>query len=284
MEINRRNDYAFKRIFGREDTKDILARFLSVVLDVMIEPEELTLIHTEISPEYLADKTSFLDVQVRRSERHEKMIVEMQARDERNIERRTLHYWGRSYTEELKESQDYAELPRVIHIVIANFDVFEWSEATKFHGIFQVRDREEGVLFSDALEIHVIELPKMRKRKKAIENYEPLEQWAAYLNNVGGETMERIAEKEPMLRKAMTIEEIFMKNEEERYFYELRERGRHDFESAVIAAEKRGKLEGKEEGKLETARSMLADAMAPDLIAKFTGLPVEQIEALRKES
>jgi hypothetical protein len=28
---------------------------------------------------------------------------------------------------------------------------------------------------------------------------------------------------------------------------------------------------------------MLADAMTPDLIAKFTGLSVEQIEALRRE-
>ncbi|MDR3230504.1 MAG: Rpn family recombination-promoting nuclease/putative transposase, partial [Synergistaceae bacterium] len=47
-------------------------------------------------PEYLLDKSSFLDVQVRRSERHEKMIVEMQAKDEKNIERRTLHYRGHS--------------------------------------------------------------------------------------------------------------------------------------------------------------------------------------------
>jgi hypothetical protein len=40
-----------------------------------------------------------------------------------------------------------------------------------------------------------------------------------------------------------------------------------------------GKLEGKE----ETARSMLADAMSPDLIAKFTGLTVEKIETLRTQ-
>ena len=32
MAVNRKNDYAFKRIFGHEDTKDILARFLTVVL------------------------------------------------------------------------------------------------------------------------------------------------------------------------------------------------------------------------------------------------------------
>jgi hypothetical protein len=55
MKINRKNDYFFKRVFGHEDTRDILARFLTVVLGVPIEPDELSLIHTEMSHEYLAD-------------------------------------------------------------------------------------------------------------------------------------------------------------------------------------------------------------------------------------
>ncbi|MDR2136918.1 MAG: Rpn family recombination-promoting nuclease/putative transposase [Synergistaceae bacterium] len=51
MTINRKNDYAFKRIFGHEDTKDILAGFLSAVLDVPIQQEELTLIPTVSNPD-----------------------------------------------------------------------------------------------------------------------------------------------------------------------------------------------------------------------------------------
>ncbi|MDR2522208.1 MAG: Rpn family recombination-promoting nuclease/putative transposase, partial [Synergistaceae bacterium] len=66
MKINRKNDYAFKRIFGREDTKDILADFLTDVLVTPIEPEEITLINTELNPNYLEDKAARLDIQVRR--------------------------------------------------------------------------------------------------------------------------------------------------------------------------------------------------------------------------
>ena len=95
--------------------------------------------------------------------------------------------------------------------------------------------------------------------------------------------MEKIAEKEPMIRRAMTVEDIFAKNEEERRFYELREKGRRDYINAINTSERRGELKGKLEGKLEIARSMLADAMSPDLISKFTGLAVKEIEALRKE-
>jgi predicted transposase/invertase (TIGR01784 family) len=59
--INRKNNYAFKRIFGHEDTKDILAGFLSAVLDVPIQPEDLIFVPTALDPEYLADKASRLD-------------------------------------------------------------------------------------------------------------------------------------------------------------------------------------------------------------------------------
>jgi len=278
--INRKNDYAFKRIFGHEDTKDILARFLTVVLEVPIESDELTLVHTEFSPEYLADKASRLDIHVRRSALHEKMIIEMQVGDEGNIERRILFYWSKSYTEELKEAQDYAALPRMINIVIVDFDVFEWNDTSRLHGVFRVSERDEGVLFSDALEIHTLELPKLKRQPPKAE-WSPLECWGLYLNNMEGEIMERIAEQEPMVRRAMTVEDIFMKNEEERRLYELREKGRRDYNNAILTSERRGELRGELKSKQEIARSMLADAMSPALISKFTGLTIEEIETLR---
>jgi predicted transposase/invertase (TIGR01784 family) len=83
-----------------------------------------------------------------------------------------------------------------------------------------------------------------------------------------------------------------MKNESERYLYELREKGRHDFDNAMITAEKRGKAEGKKEGKaegrregkaegkLEIARTMLAKNMPLELTAEITGLPVEELKKL----
>jgi predicted transposase/invertase (TIGR01784 family) len=281
MTINRKNDYAFKRIFGHEDSKDVLARFLSVVLNVPIAPEELTLIQTELSPEYAADKKSVLDVQVRRSEFHEKMNVEMQRDDEGNIERRTLYYWGRSFTGELKSGQDYSELPKQVNIVIADFEIFDWKDSTKFCGIFHIRERDEGLLFSDALEIHVLELPKLRSQPLK-GKWSTLECWLLYLDNAEGEIMEQIATQEPMIRRAMTIEDAFMKNEGERYLYELREKGRHDFDNAISTAEKRGKQRGRISEKLEIARAMLAKNMSLELTAEITGLSLEELKTLHK--
>ena len=77
----------------------------------------------------------------------------------------------------------------------------------------------------------------------------------------------------------MTIEEAFMKNESERYLYELREKGRRDFDSAMITAERRGKAEGI----LEAARSMLNEGISLDLTAKITGLSLDELKKLRGE-
>jgi predicted transposase/invertase (TIGR01784 family) len=102
------------------------------------------------------------------------------------------------------------------------------------------------------------------------------------LDKAEGEIMEQIAVQEPMIRRAMTIEEVFIKNEEERRFYELREKGRHDFDNAMITAEKRGKTEGKAGEKLEIACAMLAKDMSLELTAEITGLSIEELKNLRK--
>ena len=86
--------------------------------------------------------------------------------------------------------------------------------------------------------------------------------------------MEQIAAQEPMIRRAMTIEEAFMKSESDRYLYELREKGRNDFNNAISTAEKRGKA--------EVARAMLARDMSLELTAEITGLSLEELKTLRK--
>ena len=164
-----------------------------------------------------------------------------------------------------------------------DFDVFEWQDKAKFHGVFRVTEQDEGNLFSDALEIHTLELTKL-KRQPLKDNWDALECWGLYLNNVEGEVMEKIAEKEPMIRRAMTVEDVFTKNEEDRRFYELREKGRRDFQNAIHTSEHRGRLEGLREGelkgKLEVARSMLEKKTPIEFIQEVTGLSEEQIKSL----
>ena len=84
--------------------------------------------------------------------------------------------------------------------------------------------------------------------------------------------MEQITEQEPMVRRAMTVEEVFMKNEEERHFYELREKGARDYVNAMITSERRGVQ--------KVALSMLAKNTPIEFIQEVTGLSEEEIKSL----
>ncbi|MDR3332925.1 MAG: Rpn family recombination-promoting nuclease/putative transposase [Synergistaceae bacterium] len=126
------------------------------------------------------------------------------------------------------------------------------------------------------------------------DDWTPLECWCLYLNNVEGETLKQIAAKEPLIQRAITVEDVFVKNEEERGLYELREKSRLRLGNALHTAEHRGIQKGIEKGlqeglqkgiqeeKQAVVRSMLARDMPLALISEISGLPVEEIEAMRE--
>ena len=90
---------------------------------------------------------------------------------------------------------------------------------------------------------------------------------------------------EPAIRKALTAEEIFLKQDKERYLYEMREKALLDQVSAMEGAREEGRAEGKLEGKFEarreTALRLLRMGMQLNDVAMATGLSVEDIQKLQ---
>jgi predicted transposase/invertase (TIGR01784 family) len=50
-----------------------------------------------------------------------KVNIEVQLGNEYNMDRRSLFYWSKVYTESLKDGQNYRELPNVIAINIVDW-------------------------------------------------------------------------------------------------------------------------------------------------------------------
>ena len=90
--------------------------------------------------------------------------------------------------------------------------------------------------------------------------------------------MEQIVKQEPLIERAITIEEAFLLVEEERYNYELREKGRADYDSAMSWSLKQGRQEGLQQGilqgmqntKYDMARKMLKKNMSLEDICDVT--------------
>jgi predicted transposase/invertase (TIGR01784 family) len=87
-----------------------------------------------------------------------------------------------------------------------------------------------------------LELPKLLCRTSTPQTR--LEKWLLYLNNAEGKELEEVLMSEPMIKKALTCEQIFAKSALERRRYELREKAIMEEQTLLHGAREEGKLEG----------------------------------------
>jgi len=272
--LKAKNDFVFQRIFGRQENKDILISLLNAILttddDKKITDIEI-LNNTKLEKDLLTDKEGILDVRAKTAEGAQ-INIEVQLINQYNMEKRTLFYWSKMFTEQLNPGEDFKELKKTITINILDFN---YINIEKHHTIFHLReDQEKEYILTDALEIHFIELPKFRKIKPDINK--SLDRWLLFLDNTTEEVLEMIKEQDPAIQKADKLLEYLSSNEEMIRLYELREKAIHDEITRMNGARE----EGRKEGKLEDAKEMLKEGISIERIAKITKLPVEEIKKL----
>jgi predicted transposase/invertase (TIGR01784 family) len=136
--LNPLNDYMFLKIMGEKGDEEQLCAFLNAVLgrsgkDAIVSVEIIE--NRTINAEVVGDKTSILDVRAIAGE-IEKLDVEIQLRNPGNMEKRSLFYWSREFSDGLMAGQDYQETRKVIAINIVNYE-FK-TEVPDFHLKFHI--------------------------------------------------------------------------------------------------------------------------------------------------
>lgn len=106
--------------------------------------------------------------------------------------------------------------------------------------IINEKDIDKRTLYYWA-KLYFMELRKWRALPVPAKNL--LDKWFTYLSNRSPLEVEAIAMSEPAIRKALTLEEIFFKQDEERHCYELREKGLLDYASDIGNAREEGREE-----------------------------------------
>ena len=133
-------DIIFKRVFGDVKNEKIIIAFISDLLEIPRSSiQEIYIENVELAPEYLDEKFSRLDLKMKVDE---KIInIEMQVNKEPDFKERTLYYWSKIYSGELKTGDEYAELNQTVCINIINFNQFDCKE---YHSHFKVLERFDG--------------------------------------------------------------------------------------------------------------------------------------------
>ena len=162
-----KTDFAFKRIFGSEQSKDILLSFLNAILGLEspYRIAKLSIIDPYLAPKIQGMKDTYLDVRAE-DEQGKSYIIEMQVLNVAGFEKRVLYNACKAYAGQIQRGEDYQLLTDVIAITITDFVMFE--ELSDLINKFRLRDKT-GQIYSDDLELVFAELPKFQKNRARIK-------------------------------------------------------------------------------------------------------------------
>ena len=266
-------DFVFKKIFGNEKHPNILISFLNAVLNPSDPIKSVTLQDTTIEKEYLTDKYSRLDVRAT-TDKGEHINIEIQLDNKYNMIKRSLYYWSKLYEGQLESGNDYQKLARTICINLIDFNLLNHD---KFHSVYRLKDCETHEELTDIIELHFIELKKMKHVKHADEVKSKLEAWLHFINQPDSEVVRELEAVESEIKSAKAELIRLSGNKVERELFEKRRQAMLDEASALAFAEEKG---AKKE-KLEIAKNLIQKGLDNGFIVETTGLYLEEVEATR---
>ena len=247
--ISPQNDFAFKRIFGSEQYKEVLISFLNSVLDLSGEREvvEVQMADPYQVPRLKHLKETVLDIKAT-CKSGRKFIVEMQVEQQHSFHKRALYYTSKAYVEQLPRGTDYPRLKPVYFIGVLNFEATRSSSHLSRHLILDAETHEQHI--SD-FEFCLIELPKFTKQENELRSV--VDKWVfllKYLGSSGGEDKDfaRIFASEPPLLKALEIARYHSLSKAELSAYEAREKHRLIEAENIYTARIGGLEEGEQIG------------------------------------
>ncbi|MEK8017082.1 MAG: Rpn family recombination-promoting nuclease/putative transposase [Candidatus Parabeggiatoa sp.] len=285
--INPRVDFAFKKLFGSEENKDLLISLINAIISPTDQITEIELKNPYSLANYCAGKMSIMDIKAR--DKTDKWFnVEMQISEDFYYDKRAIYYWAKLVAEQLGDGMKYRELKKTFSINILDFDLI--PDPDTFHNLYNILNVKTGQAdtLHDVFEMHYVELSKFKKAYHEIAT--TLDRWTTFLtraheldkNNV---PIELAVDKE-IVKAIEVVDRLF--DDDERQIYETRMQALADVESQISSAWDKGWLEGREEGieagiekeKLNLARSLL-DILDVETIALKTGLSQKEIEQLK---
>ena len=240
--INPKTDFAFKKIFGSADSKDILISFLNALLyEAQPVIEDLEIIDPYLAPKIKGFKDTYLDVRAKISG-SKTVIIEMQVLNVESFEKRILYNATKAYSVQLKSGENYNLLNPVIALTITDFQMFEHLETVISR--FCIKEKNNLVDYlADELEFLFVELPKFNKTLPELETL--TDKWIYFMKTP--RTLSYVPEElgnVPELRQAFAIANEANLEPDELEDLERREIFIQDQRGAITKATRLGMEEG----------------------------------------
>ncbi|MEW6609963.1 MAG: Rpn family recombination-promoting nuclease/putative transposase, partial [bacterium] len=287
-----KTDFAFKKVFGSKQSKDILINFINSVVKFKDGSiiEDLTIVDPYQIPLLKGMKDTYVDVKAMLSD-GSGVLIEMQILNYEGLEKRILYNAAKAYSTQLSCGDEFYLLNPIIAITITDFEMFsEWPKVISY---FRLIEKDELVEYSGDIELIFIELPKFKKEESELSD--GTDKWIYFIKNAGklnyipktlGMSKEIKKAFEIANQAGLSAKELEIQHKRKDFIYIQK--------ASISYAEKKGLEQGLEQGlqqgleqgeyrkAIETAKSMYKKGVKLEMIAEITGLSEEEINRVVK--
>jgi predicted transposase/invertase (TIGR01784 family) len=287
--INPKTDFAFKKIFGSIDSKDILISFLNALLyngESIIE--DLEIIDPYSAPNIPSLKETFLDIKAQISG-NKIVIIEMQVLNVVAFDKRVVYNAAKTFSTQLKSGQGYSRLNPVIALTITDFQMF--SQRNKVISRFTFADMQDSFVYPDhPLDLVFVELPNFTKNLSELETI--ADKWIYFMKQTNAlETVPETMGEVPEIQKAFRIANVANLSLQELEDLEKQQMFLEDQRGAILKGIEEGLQQGLQQGieqGLQQGQVGLIlrllerrlGTISPDIQSRIRQLSLEQLENL----
>ena len=277
-----KTDFAFKRVFGAEESKPILIDFLNAILGYEGEyaVAELEILDPYLAPKITGMKDTFVDVRARLAN-GKNVIIEMQVLNVEGFEKRILYNAAKEYSGQLAKGEAYKGLNPVIALTFTNFSMFDFD---KYHSVFRLLETTTLTEYSGELELVFVELPKFNVALDDLKTVQ--EKWIYFVQNAGDMSCipENFRQPDTLPKAFERANEAALSPEEldlqiRRHIFIQDQRGA--LSKAKSEGWREGMAAGMQQGSMRTLQRQLArrfGLVPPEITARIAAASPEDVE------
>lgn len=293
--LNLLTDFGFKKMFGEENKKFLIAFLNSILADSVGNIEDITYLNTEQLGESPKEKRMVFDIYCLTADgRH--VLVELQIGGQSYYGERAFTYVSRLVSKESRKGEKKYAIPPIYSINILDFRMTVFNDRSNYFWEIQLKDQKNRV-FLPQIKFLFIELCTFARLFRKSDYPEALHRWLYTIKNMGEEsTLEcpfddpifqdffeqgkidklTTMEKEDYAKSILEYQEVKDTIEYEREY--ARAEGRAEGKAEGLAeGVAKGKAEGIAETKIALAKSMLDKGIDLGTVISITGLTAEEI-------
>lgn len=263
-------DFCFAELMKNDKVrKGFIAALLGVSPE---EVEDTMMLPAALGGNWPDDKLGILDVHVLLAD-GTRMNMEMQVKYFECWDERVLFYMGRMFAGQIKKGEPYEKLQKCIHVSVLDFVHF--PDDVQCYRTIHFRDDKTGNVYSDKMEIQILELKKLPKE---VRTGEDVILWMKFFSGKSREEFESVAKANEYLNEAYHTLRTMSADEKKRMEYEARDKALRDYNSQISSAERRGKEEG--ERQTRQVFKLYIQGETQENIAKICGMTLEKVKEI----